>query len=89
MEAEFLSLLDYKVSIAASDYTKYFFELSDACVAQESLTRERKPLNRDAALKLEVQSASKEAEMIKERSLRRYQSSKDVKAEASSAPKQS
>jgi len=84
MEAEFLSLLDYKVTILASDYTRYFFELQDACVAQESLLRERMPLSKEAAQKLEVLSATREAAIVK-KSLRRHQSSNDMKVDGKSS----
>ena len=54
LERKFLKLLRYNVSLKASEYAKYYFELSNNAINQRDF--QLKPLTKEQALKLEKNS---------------------------------
>lgn len=63
MERKLLNLLQFNVSLKASEYAKYYFELRTLAEKQDQIFP-AEPLDREGALKLEARSQQREEAMI-------------------------
>lgn len=63
LERKLLNLLQFNVSLKASEYAKYYFELRSLAEQQDQIFP-AEPLDREGALKLEARSRQKEDAMI-------------------------
>jgi len=79
LEKKFLGLIDYDVSITASLYASYYFQLRTLC---QRVDRELslKPMDVEAAAKLEARGVATTAKLRGQDSSRRYQSANAINA---------